>query len=173
MTFINIRTWLQTRSLLAVAPCVALAGIEDLNVLIHMDRTALLQLGIPNDLVNRMLRDEQPALACMPPARHDVQPYRTTRHGSLHRALAAGAPTSRANALQLLETETYAPSEPLEDLAPDCDLVGLGPSTTHRDLSQSNRHVLQGGRLPLIPELLHTSKTGTPETQRRRASSRR
>ena len=54
MTFREIRTWLQ------IAPYV---GIEDLDVLVRMGRTALLQLRIPNDLVNRLLRDEQPAVA--------------------------------------------------------------------------------------------------------------
>ena len=110
MTFRDIRAWLHQRSLLAIAPLVALAGIDDLATFRNMDRAALVRIGVPHDLINRLLGDDQLVLDYMPPVRRDIQPYHTTRHGSLNRAIAAGAPTSREQALQLLEDETYAPS---------------------------------------------------------------
>ena len=110
MTFRDIRAWLHQRSLLAIAPLVALAGIDDLATFRNMDRAALVRIGVPHDQINRLLGDDQLVLDYMPPVRRDIQPYHTTRHGSLNRAIAAGAPTSREQALQLLEDETYAPS---------------------------------------------------------------
>lgn len=103
-----------------------------------MDRTELLQISIPNDLVNRMLRAEQPALDRTGP--HDMVPTSDNY--------------SRPRPTPIQQRPTISQ---MEDLVPDP--VVLGPSyTTYRTLVKASFKA--GGYCSFQKELLHPGQPG-------------